>query len=79
MGSAKRLFGDEQDDPVATVSLIVAIDKVQLIERVGKVTARKLERCLAASILSKAAGSLEGTHPQPLPFREGRKRKPCVS
>ena len=34
-------------DSVANVSLIVAIDKVQLIERVGKVTARKLERVLA--------------------------------
>ena len=34
-------------DSVANVSLIVAIDKVQLIERVGKVTAGKLERVLA--------------------------------
>ena len=34
-------------DSVANVSLIVAIDKVQLTERVGKVTARKLERVLA--------------------------------
>jgi len=34
-------------DSVANVSLIVAIDKVQLIERVGKLTARKLERVLA--------------------------------
>lgn len=32
---------------VATVSLIVAIDKTQLVERVGKVTERKLERVLA--------------------------------
>ena len=32
---------------VANVSLIVAIDKAQLVERVGKVTARKLERVLA--------------------------------
>lgn len=34
-------------DSVANVSLLVAIDKAQLIERVGKVTARKLERVLA--------------------------------
>lgn len=34
-------------DLVANVSLIVAIDKAQLVERVGKVTARKLERVLA--------------------------------
>ncbi len=34
-------------DSVANVSLIVAIDKVQLIARVGKLTARKLERVLA--------------------------------
>lgn len=34
-------------DSVANVSLIVAIDKAQLIERVGKLTARKLERVLA--------------------------------
>ena len=47
MGSAKRLFRDGRNDSVANVSLIVAIDKVQLIERVGKLTARKLERVLA--------------------------------
>lgn len=34
-------------DSIANVSLIVAIDKAQLVERVGKVTARKLERVLA--------------------------------
>ncbi len=34
-------------DSVANVSLIIAIDKAQLVERVGKVTARKLERVLA--------------------------------
>ena len=34
-------------DSVANVSLIVAIDKAQLVERVGKVAARKLERVLA--------------------------------
>ena len=34
-------------DSAANVSLIVAIDKAQLVERVGKVTARKLERVLA--------------------------------
>lgn len=34
-------------DSVANVSLLVAIDKAQLIERVGKVTARKLERVIA--------------------------------
>ena len=34
-------------DSVANVSLLVAIDKVQLIERVGKMTARKLERVLS--------------------------------
>ena len=39
--------GRGRDDSVANVSLIVAIDKAQLIERVGKVTARKLERVLA--------------------------------
>ena len=46
-GSAKRFFREGRDDSVANVSLIVAIDKVQLIERVGKLTARKLERVLA--------------------------------
>ena len=34
-------------DSVANVSLIVAIDKAQLVERVARVTARKLERVLA--------------------------------
>ena len=34
-------------DSVADVSLMVAIDKDQLIERVGKVTPRKLELVLA--------------------------------
>ena len=34
-------------DSVANVSLIVALDKAQLVERAGKVTARKLERVLA--------------------------------
>ncbi len=34
-------------DSVANVSLVVALDKAQLIERVGKVTARKLELVLA--------------------------------
>ena len=34
-------------DSVANVSLLVAIDKAQLLERVGKVSARKLERVLA--------------------------------
>ncbi|WP_323126188.1 endonuclease domain-containing protein [Stakelama tenebrarum] len=31
---------------------------------------------VAAEILAKAAECLGGTHPQPLPGREGRKRKP---
>ena len=35
-------------DSVANVSGIVALDKDQLDERVGKLTARKLERVLAA-------------------------------
>jgi very-short-patch-repair endonuclease len=30
---------------------------------------------VATAILSKAAECLGGTHPQPLPFREGRKRR----
>ena len=34
---------------------------------------------VAEAILSKAAGLLERTHPQPLPSREGRKRKPRAS
>ena len=46
-GSAKRFFREGRNTSVAKVSLIVAIDKAQLIERVGKVTARKLERVLA--------------------------------
>jgi very-short-patch-repair endonuclease len=31
---------------------------------------------VAEAILLKAAECLGGTHPQPLPFREGRKRRP---
>jgi mRNA-degrading endonuclease toxin of MazEF toxin-antitoxin module len=34
-------------DSVANVSGVVALDKAQLDERVGKVSARKLERVLA--------------------------------
>ena len=34
-------------DSIANVSLVVALDKAQLVERVGKVTARKLELVLA--------------------------------
>ena len=34
-------------DSVANVSLVVALDRSQLVERVGKVTARKLELVLA--------------------------------
>ena len=34
-------------DSIANVSLVVALDKAQLVERVGKVTARKLALVLA--------------------------------
>ena len=34
-------------DSVANASGVVALDKAQLVERVGKVTTRKLERVLA--------------------------------
>lgn len=47
-GWREALLQGREDVSVANVSLIVAIDRVQLVEQVGKLTARKLERVRTA-------------------------------
>ena len=75
MGSAKRFFREERAVSVANVSLIVAIDKVQLIERVGKLTARKLERVLSGVDPLQSRRVTRRNPPPTPPFQGGEKQK----
>ena len=62
-------------DSVANVSLIVAIDKVQLIERAGKLTARKLERVLSGVDPVQSRRVTEKNPPPAPPFQGGEEEK----